>query len=100
MSGSEAEGDENDNGESGGDEENDSIVYSGDESELPNADELKEQLGKIFLKDQIDEDKRQVRLFKEMYLGENAEKEKKDLRRKQFRFVDRKKIILKWPELK
>lgn len=82
LSGSEQDPDENDEGDSG---EDDSIVFSGDESELPGADQLKEQLGKIFLKDQIDEDKRQIRMFKEMYLGEE-ENESKENRRKQFRW--------------
>lgn len=82
LSGSEAEQDEDDEGESGDD---DSIVYSGDESELPGASELQDQLGKIYLKDQMDEDKRQLRLFKEMYLAD-GETNKKDLRKKQFRW--------------
>jgi len=80
LSGSEVEEDEE--VDSGTD---DSIVYSGDESELPGADQLKEQLGRIFLKDQMDEDKRQMRLFKERYLGAE-EKESKENRRKQFRW--------------
>lgn len=45
LSGSEEDPDENDEGDSG---EDDSIVYSGDESELPGAGELQDQLGKIY----------------------------------------------------
>ncbi len=82
LSGSDEEADENDDGDSG---EDDSIVYSGDESELPGTEQLKEQLGRIYRKDQMDEDQRQIRMFKEMYLG-GKEKEGGDSRRKQFRW--------------
>jgi hypothetical protein len=54
---------------------------------LPSDSELKDQLGKIYLKDQLDRDKQELRLFKEMYLkdGELDEKDK-HARRKQFRW--------------
>jgi hypothetical protein len=45
FKGSERESDENYEGESG----DDSIVFSGDEAELPDNDELKEELGQIYL---------------------------------------------------
>ena len=44
LSGSERDSDENYDGESDG-----SLVFSGDEDDLPDNDELKEQLGQIFL---------------------------------------------------
>ncbi len=63
------------------------LLFSGDEDELPSESELQQQLGKIYLKDQLDQDKKQLRLFKEMYLkdGELHEQDK-HARRKQFRW--------------
>ncbi len=82
LSGSEADSDENYDGDSNDDN---SIVCSGDEDNLPSDSELKEQLGKIYLKDQLDEDKRQLRMFKEMYLSD-GELHSKNSRKKNFRW--------------
>lgn len=66
-----------------GDSADDSIVCSGDEDNLPSDSELKEQLGRIYQKEKLDEEKRQLRLIKEMYL---VEKDEKNSRRKNFRW--------------
>ncbi|RNA09515.1 claspin [Brachionus plicatilis] len=66
-----------------GDSADDSIVCSGDEDNLPSDSELKDQLGRIYHKDKMDEEKRQLRLIKEMYL---SEKDEKNSRRKNFRW--------------
>ena len=79
YTGSEAESDEDEEGESDKD-----ILFSGDEDELPSDSELKNQLGKIYLKDQIDQDNRDLRLFKEMYLKDGEFHQEKGLRKKKF----------------
>lgn len=80
----ELSGDEKDEDEDfDGDSADDSIVCSGDEDNLPSDSELKEQLGRIYQKDKMDEENRQLRLIKEMYL---VEKDEKNSRRKNFRW--------------
>jgi hypothetical protein len=81
LSGDEADSDENFDGDS--DEE---LVFSGDEDQVPNAADLKDELGRIYLKDQIDEDKRQVRKLKERYLADGELHQDKGFRKKQFRW--------------
>lgn len=61
-------------------------MFSGDEDELPSESELKEQLGKIYLKDQMDREKQDIRLFKEMLLTDGEFHRDKESRRKQFRW--------------
>ncbi|CAF0824709.1 unnamed protein product [Brachionus calyciflorus] len=79
LSGDEAEEDEDYDADSA----DDSIVCSGDEDNLPSDSELKDQLNRIYLKDKLDEEKRQLRLIKEMYLTED---DNKNSRRKNFRW--------------
>jgi hypothetical protein len=78
LSGSEVESDEDEDG----DDSANSIVFSGDEEQFNDA-ELKDELAKIYLKDKLDQDKRELRLFKEKYLAD-GETRNKDFRRKKF----------------
>jgi hypothetical protein len=81
--GSEGESDENFEGDS--DDDDDSIIFKGDDKELPSEDELRNQVGKFYLKEQLDEDKREMRLIKEMFLAD-GEFHSKNSRRKQYRW--------------
>jgi hypothetical protein len=58
------------------------MIFSGDEEQFNDA-ELKDELAKIYLKDKMDQDKRELRLFKEKYLAD-GEMRNKDFRRKKF----------------
>lgn len=49
LSGSERESDEDDDGDDDADADDDSIIFKGDDNELPAEDELRDQLGKIYL---------------------------------------------------
>jgi len=78
LSGSEMASDEDEDGEDSAN----SIVFSGDEDQF-NDVELKDELAKIYLKDKLDQDKRELRMFKEKYLLDD-ETRNKDFRRKKF----------------
>jgi hypothetical protein len=81
LSGSEADSDEDYEGESG----DENALLSGDEDDHDH-NEVKNQLEKIYLKNQLDEDKKQMRLFKEMYLADGDMHGNKASRKKQFRW--------------